>query len=50
MKKIHVRVKSSKYPIYVGSNLLQKIQILYKNPGYEETTNYGSQSIFEPKS
>ena len=30
MKKIHVRVKSSKYPIYVGSNLLQKIQILYK--------------------
>ena len=30
MKKIYVRVKSSKYPIYVGSNLLQKIQILYK--------------------
>ena len=30
MKKIYVRLKSSKYPIYVGSNLLQKIQILYK--------------------
>ena len=30
MKKIHVKVKSGKYPIYVGSNLLQKIQILYK--------------------
>ena len=30
MKKIYVRVKSSKYPIYVGSNLLQKIQILHK--------------------